>query len=92
MDDTITLLNAKNRGQTIQPPPQQPDEITNISIISRDESNSEDILDERPVSSVFYLLITLMVITFALWEELYPADPTAIDRLIFMVFNMVGAL
>ena len=28
MDDTIAMLNAKNRGQSIQPPPQQPDEIT----------------------------------------------------------------
>ena len=52
MDDTIDILNARNRGQTIQPPPQQPDEITNISIISRDESNTDnDTLGERPVST-----------------------------------------
>lgn len=52
MDDTIAMLNAKNRGQTIQPPQQQPEEITNISIISRDESNTDiDALDERPVSN-----------------------------------------
>ena len=51
MDDTIAMLNAKNRGQSIQPPPQQPDQITNISIISRDESNTDiDTMDERPVS------------------------------------------
>lgn len=51
MDDTIAMLNAKNRGQTIQPPQQQPDEITNISIVSQDESNTEiDTMDERPMT------------------------------------------
>ena len=68
MDDTIAMLNAKNRGQTVQPPPQQPEEITNISIISRDESNTDiDTLDERPVIIYPY--------TIYIKENLNPIQP-----------------
>ncbi|WAQ99160.1 NUP98-like protein [Mya arenaria] len=55
MDDTIALLNARNKsGPTIEPPviqQQSPNESVNISIISRDESNNEDdIVNERPMT------------------------------------------
>jgi hypothetical protein len=62
MDDTIAMLNAQNKATSNREPvssgtrePGQ-DDTVNISIISRDESINDDVIDERPVSLTLYFI------------------------------------
>ncbi len=60
MDDTIAILNAHNRSSSIADPPvmqKSQNDTVNISIISHDDSNTEEInVDERPVRILFLFL------------------------------------
>ena len=67
MDDTIAILNARNKpGPSTESPAvtssMSPEKTVNISIISRDESNNDDdVINERPVSILpCYILLSSM--------------------------------
>ena len=66
MDDTIAMLNAQNKSGNREPGSsnvREPvssghDDTVNISIISRDESVNDDVIDERPVSLWYQYYMT----------------------------------
>lgn len=54
VDDTIAILNTRNRNSPEAPEPvygqTSPNDTANVSIISHDDSGNDVSVDERPVS------------------------------------------
>ena len=94
IDDTIAILNARNKyandGPEVEYGHTSHNDSVNISIISRDESGNDVSVDERPVSAANFnssfkfvmYLVYLEVGSFCSKKNLWLSDKVSISTLV----------